>query len=80
MVMSETPAGETWLSKNGLEAVETGVVGGLGDPKTQLGRTSQSSERERVSLEDISVAAGRVCEYEQMEIKRAQIRRQKLVD
>ena len=52
--MSETPDGETWLSKRGLWALETGVGGGLGEPKTQLGKISQSSElgteEERVSL------------------------------
>ena len=58
MVISETPEGDTWLSRRGLWALETGVGGGLGEPKTQLGRISQSSElgtgegteEERVSL------------------------------
>ena len=53
--MSETPEGETWLSMRGLWVLDTGVAGGLGDPKTQLGRTSQSSAldavEDRVSLE-----------------------------
>ena len=57
MVTSETPEGDTWLSSSGLCALETGVEGGLGDPKIQLGSASQSSEevvRERDSLADIA--------------------------
>ena len=55
--MSETPEGETWLSMSGLWVLDTGVSGGLGEPKTQLGSTSQSSVldvvEERVSLSDM---------------------------